>query len=159
VGFESRAGARAAPDPEHAATYRDNARRGQAELERLIGEVRERLEAAGEPRFIVFHDAYQYFERRFDVPAAGAISLGNASDPSPSRIRGIQREVAELGIDCVFSEPQFNPDLVRSVFGGMAVDTSTVIDPLGVGHEPGPDLYAGVIRDLAASVAQCAETR
>ncbi|MBB3139953.1 ABC-type Zn2+ transport system substrate-binding protein/surface adhesin [Halomonas organivorans] len=143
-------------DPEHADAYRDNARRGQAELEQLIGQVQQRLEDAGDPRFIVFHDAYQYFERRFGVPAAGAISLGDASDPSPARIREIQQKVTELGIDCVFSEPQFNPDLVRSVFGDMPVDTSTVIDPLGVGHEPGPDLYAGVIRDLAEGVAGCA---
>ncbi|RTR05939.1 zinc ABC transporter substrate-binding protein [Halomonas nitroreducens] len=142
-------------DPEHAATYRDNARRGQAELAQLSKEVEERLVATGKPHFIVFHDAYQYFERRFGVPAAGAISLGDASDPSPSRVREIQRRVEALDIDCVFTEPQYNPQLVESVFGGTAVDTSRVIDPLGVDLATGPGLYAELIRQLSDGLAGC----
>ena len=143
-------------DPEHAETYRDNAQQARAALDDLIADVERRLEAAGEPRFIVFHDAYQYFERRFGVPAAGAISLGDASDPSPARIRRVQEQVSALDVQCVFTEPQFNPDLVRSVFGDLPVDTSESIDPLGIGHEPGPGLYAGVIEDLADGLSRCA---
>jgi zinc transport system substrate-binding protein len=65
----------------------------------------------------VFHDAYQYFETDFDFPASGAISLGDATDPSPARIAEIQGRVTE-GVDCVLAEPQFNPGLVATVLDG-----------------------------------------
>ncbi|WP_064699060.1 zinc ABC transporter substrate-binding protein [Halomonas caseinilytica] len=143
-------------DPEHAETYRENARLGKEALEELIGELEERLAGAHDARFIVFHDAYQYFEQRFDLAAAGAISLGDASDPSPARIDELRDMVQELGVDCVFSEPQFNPQLVENVFGSTGIDTSIVIDPLGTELSLGEALYPQLLRQLADGVAQCA---
>ncbi|TLF52384.1 zinc transporter [Halomonas urmiana] len=143
-------------DPGNADTYRRNAAEGQAELTALVEELEARLADAHEARFIVFHDAYQYFENRFDVPAAGAISLGDASEPSPARVREIQDRVAELGVQCVFREPQYNPALVESVFEGTGVETSLVIDPLGVDLPLGAELYPQLLRRLADGVARCA---
>ncbi len=143
-------------DPDNADTYRQNAAEGQAELEALVEELDERLVDARDARFVVFHDAYQYFESRFGVPAVGAIALGDASDPSPARIREIQARVAELDVQCVFREPQFNPALVESVFGDTGVETSIVIDPLGVDLPLGADLYPQLLGRLADGVARCA---
>ncbi|MEQ5820567.1 zinc ABC transporter substrate-binding protein [Halomonas sp. SCS19] len=143
-------------DPDNADIYRHNAEEARSELDDLIDELETRLQQTQGTRFIVFHDAYQYFERRFDVPAAGAISLGDASDPSPARIREIQQRVAELGVQCVFREPQFNPALVDSVFAGTGVETSLVIDPLGVDLPLGTELYPALLRQLADGVARCA---
>ncbi|MGM0986672.1 MAG: zinc ABC transporter substrate-binding protein [Pseudomonadota bacterium] len=143
-------------DPDNADAYRQNAAEGQAELDSLIDELETRLADARDARFIVFHDAYQYFESRFDLPAVGAISLGDASDPSPARIREIQGRVAELGVQCVFREPQFNPALVESVFEGSGVETSIVIDPLGVDIPLGSDFYPQLLRQLANGVTRCA---
>ncbi|SDI99783.1 metal ABC transporter solute-binding protein, Zn/Mn family [Billgrantia gudaonensis] len=143
-------------DPDNADTYRQHAAEGQAELDTLIDELNGHLADARDARFIVFHDAYQYFESRFDVPAVGAISLGDASDPSPARIREIHKRVAELGVQCVFREPQFNPALVDSVFEGSGVETSIVIDPLGVDIPLGSELYPQLLRQLADGVTRCA---
>ncbi|WP_309651871.1 metal ABC transporter solute-binding protein, Zn/Mn family [Halomonas koreensis] len=143
-------------DPDNADVYRRNAAEGQAELAALVEELEARLADARGTRFIVFHDAYQYFENRFDVPAAGAISLGDASEPSPARIREIRERVAELSIQCVFREPQFNPALIESVFEGTGVETSIVIDPLGVDLPLGADLYPQLLRGLAEGVTRCA---
>ncbi|WP_168012315.1 zinc ABC transporter substrate-binding protein [Halomonas salinarum] len=143
-------------DPANADAYRRNASQGQAELETLIDELNERLADARDARFIVFHDAYQYFENRFDVPAVGAISLGDASDPSPARIRAIQDRVAEFGVKCVFREPQFSPALVESVFEGTGGETSLVIDPLGVDLPLDAELYPQLLRRLADGVVRCA---
>ncbi|EPC03187.1 hypothetical protein L861_23035 [Litchfieldella anticariensis FP35 = DSM 16096] len=142
-------------DPENAATYRENARLGKADLEALMDELEAQLADAHDNRFIVFHDAYQYFENRFGLSAAGAISLGDASQPSPARIDELRNMVDELDIDCVFSEPQFNPELVKSVFGDTGVDTSIVIDPLGVDLPLGNELYPQLLRQLADGVTSC----
>ena len=76
--------------------------------------------------FVVFHDAYQYFETSFDFPAAGAISLGDASDPSAARIAEIQDRVKDEGINCVLSEPQYNPNLVATVLSGTDAKLSLI---------------------------------
>lgn len=144
-------------DPENAATYRENARLGKADLEALIDELEARLADGHDARFIVFHDAYQYFENRFGISAAGAISLGDASEPSPARIDELRKRVDELNIDCVFSEPQFNPALVESVFGDAGIETSIVIDPLGVDLPLGEPLYPQLLRQLANEMTRCGE--
>ncbi|SFQ61193.1 zinc transport system substrate-binding protein [Roseivivax halotolerans] len=144
-------------DPENADTYRENAAAGQEEIDVAIGEVEEMLSSTGEISFVVFHDAYQYFETRFDISAAGAISLGDASDPSPARVEEVRNTVTELGVTCVFSEPQFNQNLVQTVTEGTDAQT-TVIDPLGFGLDTGPDFYPALMRSLAESIASCASS-
>ena len=105
-------------------------------------------------RFIVFHDAYQYFETSFGFPASGAISLGDASDPSPARIAEIQERVRDEEVECVLAEPQFNPGIVATVLEGTAAETG-VIDPLGAELELGVALYSQLVRNMATTLAEC----
>lgn len=143
-----------AADPEHGAAYAANAADARAELAGLAEEVNALLDPVRGGRFIVFHDAYQYFETAFDMPAAGAISLSDATAPSPARIAEIQARVSELGIDCVLSEPQFSQGLIATVLDGTSAATA-VIDPLGSDLEPGPGLYPEMMRNLASALADC----
>lgn len=143
-----------AADPENAGAYFGNAAAAKAELDALSAEVNETLEPVRSLSFVVFHDAYQYFETAFDIPASGAISLSDASDPSPARIAEIQARVAEEGIQCVLAEPQFDPGIVATVMDGTAAKTA-VLDPLGSDLEPGPDLYPQLLRNLATALTGC----
>ena len=144
-------------DPENAGTYFANAAAARSEIEALTIEVNSLLEPVRGKKFIVFHDAYQYFEKAFDLSASGAISLGDASKPSPARIAEIQGRILEESIDCVLSEPQFNKGLVATVMAGSKAKTS-VIDPLGVGLKPGPDLYSELIRNMTKTLVDCFES-
>lgn len=148
------AGQLSSADPENAGTYFANAAAARAEIEVLIGEVNATLEPARGGAFIVFHDAYQYFEKSFDFPASGAISIGDASDPSPARIAEIQARIAKENIDCVLAEPQYNSGLVATVLDGTGAKTG-ILDPLGFGIEPGPELYPELIRSLSNTLAEC----
>jgi zinc transport system substrate-binding protein len=148
------AGQLSAVDPDNAGAYFANAAAGRTEIEVLIGEVNTTLEPLRDGQFIVFHDAYQYFEMDFDFPASGAISISDASDPSPARIVEIQSRIAEQGIDCVLAEPQFNPGLVATVLDGTQAQTG-ILDPLGSDLEPGPALYPQLIRNLSTALAGC----
>ena len=148
------AAALSAADPENAGKYYANAAAGREELRALSEEINAVLDPVRGKNFVVFHDAYQYFETAFDVPASGAISFSDASDPSPARIAEIQSRVADEGIACVLSEPQFNPNLVATVMDGTPANTE-VLDPLGVEIEPGPGLYPQLLRNLANALADC----
>lgn len=141
-------------DPDNAGTYFANAAAAREEMAALSAEVNATLEPVRGGNFIVFHDAYQYFETDFNFPASGAISLGDASDPSPARIAEIQGRIRDEGVNCVLAEPQFNPGLVATVLDGTDANAS-VIDPLGAELEPGADLYPQLIRNMANTLADC----
>ena len=148
------AGKLSATDPDNAGVYFANAAAAREEINDLVKEVNSILEPVRGRNFVVFHDAYQYFETSFNFPAAGAISLGDATDPSAARIAEIQGRVKDEGINCVLSEPQYNANLVATVLSGTDAKTG-VIDPLGLGLEPGPKLYGDLIRNMAKALAGC----
>ena len=89
-----------------------------------------------------------------DISAFGAISLGDASDPSPARLAEVRKRVVDEGIECVLAEPQYKKGLVKAVIEETNSNT-TVIDPLGVKLKPGPELYEQLIRNLATNLAGC----
>ncbi|QBY00478.1 zinc transporter [Rhodophyticola sp. CCM32] len=143
-------------DPEHADIYAANAAAAKSDLSDLIHDIDHDLDGFRGTSFIVFHDAYQYFEHRFDLSATGSISFGDASDPSPARIAEIRDKVTELDVTCAFSEPQFNPGLIETVFQGTHAEIG-VLDPLGADLEPGPDLYPQLLRNLTDHLTSCLE--
>ncbi|TCS66573.1 zinc transport system substrate-binding protein [Primorskyibacter sedentarius] len=148
------AAALSADDPDNAGTYYANAAAGREELAALRSEINGILDPVRGRKFVVFHDAYQYFELDFDFPASGAISVSDATDPSPARIAEIQHRIADQGVTCIMSEPQFNPGIVAAVMDGSDARTG-VMDPLGSDLEPGAALYPQLLRNLATSLADC----
>ena len=141
-------------DPENTDIYFDNVSQGKTDIDAVISEIDATLATFRGTNFIVYHDAYQYFERRFDVLAAGSISMGDVSDPSPARIAEIRQTVEELDMTCVFSEPQFNPELIATVVDGTKA-RARVIDPLGTRLALGADFYLNLLRNIAQTMASC----
>ena len=141
-------------DPGRAATYRDNAEATRTRIAALESSLHERLAPVRQRAFIVFHDAYGYFEHAFGLHGKGAIAVDPARPPSARRLAELRGALAEHDIRCVFTEPQFEPDLVHTVIEGTGIRTAT-LDPLGVDVEPGPDAWFEVMRDLGDSVADC----
>lgn len=141
-------------DPENASRYADNARSVQERLDALETELQTALRPiAGKP-FVVFHDAYQYFERRFGVEAAGSITVNPDAAPGAQRISEIRAKIMELGAVCVFSEPQFEPRVISVVTEGTGA-RSGELDPLGADLEDGPDLYFSLLRNLGDGLKDC----
>ena len=141
-------------DTENAGVYFTNAASAKSEIEMMIAEINLALDPIRGGKFIVFHDAYQYFENDFEFQASGAISIGDASDPSPARIAKIQKRIRDEEINCVLAEPQFKTNLVQTVMEGSQANTN-VIDPLGAGLKPGILLYNQLIKNMAQSLADC----
>ncbi|SFG26079.1 zinc ABC transporter substrate-binding protein [Sulfitobacter dubius] len=141
-------------NPDNAAQYRENAEAAQAELATLEKEISETLAPVRDRPFIVFHDAYHYFEARFDIEALGAISENDARAPGAARVSELRALVADNGVKCVFAEPQFNPGLIAAVAEGQDTGAGT-LDPLGADLEPGASLYADLLRGMAEDMAAC----
>lgn len=141
-------------DPDNASTYAANAAATIERLEALQADVEGRLAGLGDSGFVVFHDAYQYFENRFGLQIAGSITVNPEVLPGPERLREIKERVEELGGTCVFSEPQFEPRLIGVVTEGTDAKPG-VLDPLGAEMTDGPDLYFELIETMTASFEDC----
>ena len=141
-------------DPEFQSLYETNAKALDAELVQLISAIEKQVESARGRGFIVFHDAYHYFEHRFDVEAVGAISVNPETRPGAARVREVQSLLDETNTVCVFTEPQFDPKIVTSLLEGTNVKTGT-LDPLGSDLKNGPELYGTLIRNLANNLTNC----
>jgi zinc transport system substrate-binding protein len=141
-------------DPENAEAYAANARAYADKLDALVADIEVEIEDVREKPSIVFHDAYQYFEKRFGVNVAGSITVSPEVTPGAQRLTEIRERVKAVGAACIFAEPQFEPKLVSVVAEGTDARTG-VLDPLGAEIADGPQLYLQLIRNLATSLKQC----
>jgi zinc transport system substrate-binding protein len=141
-------------DPENAKKYETNTKKVVANLNRLVAEVSAKMTTLKGKGFVVFHDAYQYFEERFSLKAVGSITVSPEVVPGVKRIKELKTKIKELNAICVFSEPQFKPKLVSTVVEGTKAKTG-VLDPLGAAIQNGPKLYFILIRDMANSLNKC----
>jgi zinc transport system substrate-binding protein len=144
----------AAVDPENAAAYAANAEAFAAETRAQSQAIAERLDPLRGRPFIVFHDAYHYFERAFDFPAAGSIALQDGVAPGAGRVAAIRDRVRDEGVVCAFAEPEFEPKLLATVIEGSAARTG-VLDGLGAALPPGPGLYPALIEGITAALEAC----
>lgn len=138
-------------DPDNQARYIDNADTVRQRLDRLHQQLQNRLAPARDLPYIVFHDAYQYFEQTYGLNAIGSLTISPERTPGARRISAIRTRISESGARCVFSEPQFEPKLVRTVVEGTGAGTG-VLDPLGADLPAGPEHYFQLLDNLATSL-------
>ena len=141
-------------DPKNAKRYSANASSLVKKLESLTQEINDDLKPVRGRGYVVFHDAYQYFEKRFGVSAIGSITVSPEVMPGAERIAELREKVKSLDATCVFSEPQFEPKLVATVTENTNAG-SGVLDPLGASIKEGPELYFTLIRNMAKSLKDC----
>ena len=141
-------------DPDNAATYKANAETEIASLSALETEVAATLVGVKDKPFIVFHDAYQYFEQRFGLDIEGTITVSPDAMPGAARVDELRTKVSTLGASCVFAEPNFEPAIVRTVVEGTDAKTG-VLDPEGSALAEGPGLYGDLLRGIAKGLVDC----
>ena len=141
-------------DPANASAYEANAETMMSRLDNLVAEIDAELQPVKGRGYVVFHDAYQYFENRFGVSAVGSITVSPEVLPGAERVAELREKVRNLDATCVFSEPQFEPKLVMTITENTNAGTG-VLDPLGASIADGPELYFTLIRNMAKSLKDC----
>ena len=140
-------------DPANQDTYLANAEQAKAQIIKHDQEIHDRLHDVN-PKFVLYHDAFQYFEIHYGLSAIGSISDIVGSDPGARHIRRLIDRISEVGVSCAFSEPLFEDDLLETVVSGADINVYE-IDPTGARIEPGPDLYLELISSIADSFIEC----
>ena len=139
-------------DKKNASVYKSNLKKALKDLDKLTKNVKSDLNK--DFKSIVFHDAYQYFEKRFDVNVLGAFTVNTDVMPGAEQLSEIREIIEHDKVSCVFSEPQFNPDIINAVAKDMNISTG-VLDPLGATLNPGKDLYFDLIKNMSKSFKGC----
>jgi len=143
-------------DPDNAATYAANAATVTADLDVLEADVTAKLAPVKDRPFVVFHDAYQYFENRFDLNVAGSITVNPEVAPGADRITQIRERLSAENAACVFAEPNFDRRVVEVLIDGTGAKAGT-LDPEGASLTAGPGLYRELIESLADNLVACLE--
>ncbi len=139
-------------DQENEAKYKANLKKAHKDLDKLTKKVKSELNK--DFKSIVFHDAYQYFEKRFGINILGAFTVNTDVMPGAEQLAEIREIIEHDKVSCIFSEPQFNPDIIKAVAKDTNVATG-VIDPLGATLNPGKDLYFDLIGNMSKSFKGC----
>ncbi|MPY74327.1 MAG: zinc ABC transporter substrate-binding protein [Alphaproteobacteria bacterium] len=141
-------------DPANKGRYEANAARAVARIETLDKQIADTLSPVKGKPYIVFHDAYQYFEARYGLTPAGSITVSPEISPGAKRLVEIRARVAQDRAICVFSEPQFEPRLIATLIQGTQAKTAA-LDPEGALVEPGPGAYFDLMRNLGDDLTRC----
>lgn len=140
--------------PQHAALYMRNAKTLEDRIHALDTQIAAELKPYQGQPFVVFHDATQYFEKRYGLKAIGSITLHPGQEPGAKHLAGIRRKIVESGARCVFREPEFDGRVVESMIDGTQA-ASGVLDPEGALIPAGPELYATLMKGLADAMQAC----
>lgn len=140
--------------PENRDIYQENAHLLIEKTDALDAELKLTLSGLQDEPFIVFHDAYQYFERAYGLGGAGSITFEPDESPSPSRVREVREKLQQSDAKCIFREPQFSDRLIKTVTEGTNAK-SGILDPLGAELTDGETLYFNMMRNLADNLKRC----
>ena len=140
--------------PENAKTYNKNTNQMIKKINELEVELKNELSGIKDKPYVVFHDAYQYFETSFSLNAVGSVALEGDIASSPKQISFIKDKIVKLKASCVFKEPQFDSKLVKIVVEGTNAQIGT-LDPLGINVKSGENFYLQLLKNMAKSLKDC----
>lgn len=140
--------------PEHQSQFEKNGKKVLEQIAELRASLNKMLAPVNQKPYIVFHDAYQYFESAFKLNAKGALLTHPEKLQSAQRIKRIQTLLKQHNIVCLFSEPQFKPAMVQRLIENTSVKTAQ-LDPIGATLTPGPDAYIQLMKQLGKQFVNC----
>ena len=139
-------------DPENGSKYKANSKKAIADLDALTKSIKKDLKK--DLRFVVFHDAYQYFENRFGIQVLGALTINADVMPGAEQLAEIREVIEHEKVNCLFSEPQFSPSIIKSIAKDTKIKTG-VLDPLGATLDKGKGMYQKLLKDMSSSFKGC----
>ena len=139
-------------DTKNSSIYKSNSKKALADIDKLVKNIKKDLNK--DLRFVVFHDAYQYFENRFNIQVLGALTVNTDVMPGAEQLSEIREVIEHEKVNCLFSEPQFNPSIIKSIAKDTKIKTG-ILDPLGAKLDKGKNLYFDLLNDMASSFKGC----
>ena len=141
-------------DPENAETYHSNGKKTIHRLSDLNIQLETKLSSVSSKPYIVFHDAYQYFENRYKLNQITSVTTSSGHTTSVGRLIDIRKKIKITNVLCIFTEPQFSPKFVQTVISGTTIKKG-ILDPIGNSIPPGPEMYFTLLNNISHSISTC----
>ncbi|MGL9726464.1 MAG: zinc ABC transporter substrate-binding protein [Wolbachia sp.] len=140
-------------DKENAHQYSTNAMKAIRKIDQKVEKIMKELDEFKNQKYIVTHDAYQYFEKYFGLSYPSAIlSIEEDSYIGMKSLMKLKKVVKEKNVKCIFShsrEDSIKPDTLSNDVKMI------VLDPIGSDIEPGKDAYLAIISSIAQNFKSC----
>ena len=141
-------------DPENAQKFQKNGEKIIVRLNELDQQISSEMSEISDRTYLVLHDAYQYFESRYQLKSAGSITLQLEHFLSVRRLKKVQKMIKTSNVRCIFTEPQYSQKLVNTLIKDTSVKKG-ILDPIGADILPGPELYFDLMKNLSISLKSC----
>lgn len=141
-------------DPQQQAHYTTNRNRLLNRLDQLNNSIHQQLETIREQPFLMFHDAFQYFEKEFGLSHALYVTTGPEHKIGIQRVRYLKQQIKQQNIECVYYEPPQAPKIIQTIMEGRPLKLHT-LDPVGSELTPGRELYFELMHTIARQLHNC----
>lgn len=140
--------------PEKAGSYNKNLNRLLLKLEQLKQNNQLLLKQYSATPYLVYHDAYQYFEAENNLSAAYFITSDPEHSPGIKRVKELRQLISRKNIQCIFYEPPNIPALLKTITEGKTTRLSG-LDPVGSQIPAGKEHYFQLLKNTANTLYSC----
>lgn len=143
-------------DPANEALYRKNADSAAKAISEQQARIATILAAKQMPAIFAQHDAYRYFEARFDFALTGALYDKENQAPSPAHIAELHALTHNMAKACLLAETHIENNVVQSVFKDTELYTINA-NPSGVLQSSHDNGFFGLFDVLEEGLKGCAK--
>jgi zinc transport system substrate-binding protein len=140
--------------PENASRYEKNLQLLTVKLNQLQQKNMKLLAPYKNKHYLVYHDAYQYFEHENRLHGAHFITTNPEHSPGIKRIQELRKLINTENIHCIFYEPPNIPSLINTLTEDSSVKLAS-IDPAGSQISKGKQHYFQLLSQTAATLSHC----
>ncbi len=143
-------------DPSHAGAYAQPAAAYNRQLDELDGWIRAQVDQVPPARrkLVTFHDAFQYFARRYGFTIRGFVVASPGKEPSAKSLAELARRIKAEQIPAVFSEADFNPKLLQVLAKDAGVKVITNLYDGSLTNGPPAATYLDLMRHDVTTIVE-----
>ncbi|HTU02622.1 MAG TPA: metal ABC transporter substrate-binding protein [Candidatus Sulfotelmatobacter sp.] len=141
-------------DPPRAGEYHERAQAYLAKLTALDRWIRGQVDQVPPDRrkMVTFHDAFQYFARRYGFTIEGFLVPSPGKEPSAKALAGLARRIREARVPAVFAEADFNPKMLEVLGRDAGVKVVTNLYDGSLSNGPPADSYLALMRHNVTTI-------
>ena len=142
--------------PQHQASFAANYQRFAEQLRQLDRQLQQQFAALTPKPYMVLHDGYGHFEKHYGVRHAAALTLSPDRKPGAKKVWEIRQQIDQGQIACMFSEPQYQPAILKSLVAGSNINTQ-LLDPMAINVELSEMAYVDFLENFGRSFLSCVQ--
>lgn len=141
-------------DSDNLDKYIANHQIAQEKIEKLDSELKLQLEPYKNSPYLVFHDAYQYFDTYYGLNYFGEFSSAGHTI-SAQKLVILQDIIVKNNIKCIFAEPEFSDHVIKKISTNHKIKTGILDAEWGDNNAKGENIYFNLMHKLANNFVKC----